>query len=299
MTTLRQPALREATPSVVVVGAGPTGLLLASELARRDVDCLLIDAHDAPLGWDRATIVHARSIEIFEALGLAEQLIDRAVKIRAAQMRSDGVILGEMDLGLADGRYGFDLGLSEDVTESVLTGYLKSLGGTVTRSTRLIGFVDRPDGVVATIEQNGERYEVTTSWLVGCDGLHSTTRRLAGIGYPGTDLETPWAVFDATVENWDQDFDLCFAHFDIPALILTPLPGRRWRVYVRPTSDDSDLVADATATLQRYAPSASSRASRMPIAFAVTPASPTGSDPVECSWLAMPLTRAPRRRGTV
>ncbi len=94
MKTLRQPALQEATPSVVVVGAGPTGLLLASELARRDVDCLLIDAHDAPLEWDRATIVHARSIEIFEALGLADQIMDRAVKIRAAQMRSDGVTLG-------------------------------------------------------------------------------------------------------------------------------------------------------------------------------------------------------------
>ena len=54
---------------MLVVGAGPTGLLLAAELERRDVECLLIDALDAPRGWDRATVVHERSLEIFEALG--------------------------------------------------------------------------------------------------------------------------------------------------------------------------------------------------------------------------------------
>jgi FAD binding domain len=70
--------LPESNSAVLVVGAGPTGLLLTAELLRRQVDCLLIDAHDAPLQWDRAT-VHERSIEVFEALGLAERLLDQAV----------------------------------------------------------------------------------------------------------------------------------------------------------------------------------------------------------------------------
>jgi 2-polyprenyl-6-methoxyphenol hydroxylase-like FAD-dependent oxidoreductase len=100
-------------PCVLVVGAGPTGLLLATELVRREVDCLLIDAHDAPLGWDRATVVHERSIEIFEALGVADRLIGQSVKVRGAQLRSDGSALGVVDLGSAGSRYGFDLGLSE------------------------------------------------------------------------------------------------------------------------------------------------------------------------------------------
>ncbi len=254
VTIATTPGKAAVDASVVVVGAGPTGLLLAAELVRRDIGVLLIDGHDAPLGWDRATIVHARSIEIFEALGLADQIVDRSVKIRGAEMRSGGTTLGVMDLGLADRRYGFDLGLSEDETESVLTTYLEGLGGVVTRSARLVEMSERPDDVVATIEQGGVRREVTTSWIVGCDGLHSTTRHLAGIGYTGADLAKPWAVFDATLEGWDQEFDVCYAHFDIPALILAPLPGRRWRVYVRPTSDDSDLVSDAAETLRRYAP---------------------------------------------
>jgi 2-polyprenyl-6-methoxyphenol hydroxylase-like FAD-dependent oxidoreductase len=237
------------------MGSGPTGLLLAAELVRRDVDCLLIDAHDAPLGWDRATVVHARSIEIFEALGLTDQILDQGVRVRGSRLRSDMQTLGELDIGSADGRYGFDLGLSEDVTESILTKYLEDRGGSVTRSTRLVGIATRPDGVVATVEHEGRQRDVETSWIVGCDGLHSTTRRLAGIEYPGTDLEAPWAVFDATLDGWEEDFDVIFAHFAIPPVILTPLPGRRWRVYVRPTSDTSDIVSDATATIRRYAPS--------------------------------------------
>jgi 2-polyprenyl-6-methoxyphenol hydroxylase-like FAD-dependent oxidoreductase len=53
-------------------------MLVAAELRRRDVDCLLIDAHDAPLGWDRATVVHERSIEVFESLGLVDRFLDQA-----------------------------------------------------------------------------------------------------------------------------------------------------------------------------------------------------------------------------
>jgi len=63
-------------PAVLVVGAGPTGLLLASELQRRAVPCHLIDAQPAPLHWDRATVLHPRSLEVFESLGLVDRCLD-------------------------------------------------------------------------------------------------------------------------------------------------------------------------------------------------------------------------------
>jgi 2-polyprenyl-6-methoxyphenol hydroxylase-like FAD-dependent oxidoreductase len=239
---------------VLIVGAGPTGLLLAVELVRRGVGCLLIDAHDAPLDWDRATVMHARSIEVFEALGLSDQLLDNAVKVRGALLHSDGRMLGKLDLGLTQSRYGFDVGVSEEVTESILTGLLTRCGGQVTRSARLLGIERVSDHVVATVERNGERVRVVASWIVGCDGVHSVTRGLAGIAFEGTDLQVPWAVFDASLDGWDQDFDMNFAFFDVPPVILCPLPERRWRVYVRPMSDTTDIVSDATRTIHRYAP---------------------------------------------
>jgi 2-polyprenyl-6-methoxyphenol hydroxylase-like FAD-dependent oxidoreductase len=241
---------------VLISGAGPTGLLLAAELQRRGVDCLLIDERDAPRGWDRATVIHPRSMEIFEALGLVDQFLDEGVKIRAARFQADGKVLGELDLELTGSRYGFDLGLSEETTERLLTGYLEGVGGSVTRSTRLVGFVQGPEGVTATLERDDVSFDVDAEWLVGCDGLHSVVREQSGIEFPGNDIEAAWAVFDATIDGLEREFDVARAFLDMPPVIMTPLPGRRWRVYIRPTSTGSGLVAEASQVLHRYTPSA-------------------------------------------
>ena len=244
----------DPSPDVLVVGAGPTGLLLAAELVRRDVPCLLIDALDAPRGWDRATVLHERSLEIFEALGIADLFLAEGVRTRAARFHSDGQILAELSLDLTSSRYGFQVGISEEVTESVLTDYLEALGGAVTRSTRLAGLTTGDDAVTATVERDGERREVMARWVVGCDGYHSAIREAAGIEYPGEEIESQWAVFDATLAGWVEDYDSVFAYLDQPPVILTPLPGKRWRVYVRPTSETSDLLVDAGEILERYVP---------------------------------------------
>ena len=107
-------------PSVLVVGAGPTGLLLASELQRRGVPCHLIDARSGPLHWDRATVVHPRSLEVFESLGLIGRFLDAGVKQRAVKIHSGGKVLGTMDLSNCGSTYGFNLGVSEEVTSRYL-----------------------------------------------------------------------------------------------------------------------------------------------------------------------------------
>lgn len=104
------PEASAPSPQVLVVGAGPTGLLLAAELERRGVPCVLIDALDAPQGWDRATVVHERSLEIFEALGIADRLLSEGVKTRGARFHSDGEILAELSLDTGS-RYAFSSGL--------------------------------------------------------------------------------------------------------------------------------------------------------------------------------------------
>ena len=242
---------------VLVVGAGPTGLLLAAELQRRGVACELIDSLPAPNHWDRATVVHPRSIELFESLGLAGRFLDAGTPQRGAKIHSDGDVLGAFDLTNCGSRYPFSLGVSEEVTESILTDYLHDQGGEVTRSSRLVGLTQRDDCVVAEIERDGTKYLVEAGWVVGCDGLHSPTREESRIGFEGHDLTAPWAVFDATLQGWNEVFDLTFVYLDAIPVILTALPGRRWRVYLRPSSPESDLVADAAATLRPYYPDAS------------------------------------------
>jgi 2-polyprenyl-6-methoxyphenol hydroxylase-like FAD-dependent oxidoreductase len=240
--------------TVLVVGAGPTGLLLASELLRRNVACHLIDAHQAPLHWDRATVVHPRTLELFEGLGLVEPLLTTGVKQRFARIRSQGAVLGEIDLSICGSRYGFNIGISEEATEAILTDYLHRQGGEVNRSCTLTGLADHEGRLLATIECEGAMQQILAAWVVGCDGLHSTARTLAGIDMIGHDITEPWAVFDATLRGWQESYEANYAYLDEIPVILTALPHQRWRVYLRPRSPDSDLVADAASTISRYLP---------------------------------------------
>jgi hypothetical protein len=147
--------------------------------------------------------------------------------------------------------------LSEETTESILTDYLHALGGTVSRSTRLVGANLHSDGVLAEIEQDGYHCRVQAEWIVGCDGVHSRTRELSGIALEGHDIAEPWAVFDATINGWTDEFELNVGYLDSVPVILTALPERRWRVYLRPSSAESDLVDDAVSTVRQYAAAAS------------------------------------------
>ncbi len=243
-----------ADVTVLVVGVGPTGLLLASELHRRGVVCRLIDAQPAPLHWDRATVVHPRSLEVFESLGLLESFLAAGVKQRVARLHSGGSLLGEIDLSSCGSRYGFNIGISEEMTEAILTDYLHRQGGEIVRSSRLVGLTVHESDLVATIARDGATEEVSAQWVLGCDGLHSTTRELTGIELAGHDIPEAWAVFDVTLTGWSQPYEANYAYLDDIPVILTALPDRRWRVYLRPSGPNSDLVGDAASTISRYHP---------------------------------------------
>jgi 2-polyprenyl-6-methoxyphenol hydroxylase-like FAD-dependent oxidoreductase len=242
--------------SVLIAGAGPTGLLLAAELERRGVLCKLIEARSEPQHWDRATVIHPRSLEVFESLGLIDRFLEAGTKQRRIKMYSGGQLLGALDLSECGSPYGFNLGLSEEVTESILTDYLYALGGTVHRSARLVGANPHGDGVLADIEEDGNHYHVHAEWIVGCDGAHSWTRELSGVVLEGHDIAAPWAVFDATIQGWTDDFELNVGYLDSVPIILTALPTQRWRVYLRPRSAESNLVEDAVSTIRQYATAA-------------------------------------------
>lgn len=252
---------------VLVVGAGPTGLLLAGELQRRGVPTLLIDARAEALHWDRATVIHPLSLEIFEALGLADRFLEAGCRQRRILIHADGRRLGELDLAVCGSRYGFNIGLSEEVTEAILTDHLESAGGTVHRACRLVALQPNGDGVTATVTCGEREQSVQTRWVVGCDGLRSTTRELSGIRFDGHAITRPWAVFDAAVEGWADSHEVNAAFLDASPLILTSLPEHRWRVYLRPAGEQGDLVAEASAVLRRYLPAARFSAVENPSRF--------------------------------
>jgi 2-polyprenyl-6-methoxyphenol hydroxylase-like FAD-dependent oxidoreductase len=237
---------------VLVVGAGPTGLLLAAELHRRGTGCRLVDDRPEPQHWDRATVLHPRTLEVFDALGILETFLRIGVRQNGSRLYADGTPLGETDLSNCGSRHGFDLGLSEEVTEAILTDYLHAQGGEVDRSARLTRLEANGDHVLGTIEHPDSVEQASFEWVIGCDGVHSVSRELSGISMNGHDVPQPWAVFDAATPKWPEAYQRNVVFMESVPVILTSLPDKRWRVYLRPTTADANLVLEATATVQLY-----------------------------------------------
>lgn len=241
---------------VLIVGAGPTGLMLAIELARRDVPVHIIDQRPAPLPWDRAAVVKSRSLEIFQALGLADEFVRRGKKIRGADFYERAARRASFRLADLDTPFPFTLGLSESETEKILTAELERLGVTIDRGVTFIGMEAGETGArVSLRDAKGER-SIKADWVVGTDGLHSKVRDAVGIAFEGHDYPLHWGVVDAHFDGWPHPDDVVAVQLN-PPLISIPIGAGKWRVYFRGHPGETNLLARIGDWLRNYAPDAS------------------------------------------
>jgi 2-polyprenyl-6-methoxyphenol hydroxylase-like FAD-dependent oxidoreductase len=187
---------------VLIVGAGPTGLTLACGLRLHGVDVRVIDRAAGPAVTSRANFLHARGSEVLDRLGALGRLPEES--LRAMQITT---YLGDRPImRLAFGDPGLrtaapPMVVSQAKVEAALRDRLEQLGGTPEWNTALVDARQDADGVTATL---GDGSTVRASWLVGCDGTGSTTRKLAGIGFPGVRLSERFLLADLRLD-WDLD----------------------------------------------------------------------------------------------
>ena len=159
---------------------------------------------------------------------------------------------------------------------------------------------DGLDGVTAEIDENGRRSEIWLAWVVGCDGFRSSVRDLAAL--TSSEQRSSHRGLCSMLRlrgGHEKSTTSTFAHLDLPTVILTPLPGRRWRVYVRPESDASDLVGEATDVVRRYDPKVTFTDIENPVRFRChSPRGVTDSRSVTCSWPVTPPMSARRPKAT-
>jgi 2-polyprenyl-6-methoxyphenol hydroxylase-like FAD-dependent oxidoreductase len=185
---------------VLIVGAGPTGLMLANQLGRRGVRTTIVDRHAGPAVETRALGVQARTLEIYAKLGLASRALELGKRGTGANIWADGrrtarVPLGEAGRGLTP--YPFILILGQDDNERIMGEKLRDWRLAVQWRTELTHLDQQPDHVRATLRQpDGTSREVGAAWVAGCDGAHSAVRDLNRIGYPGAPYQHVFFVAD-------------------------------------------------------------------------------------------------------
>src|SRR4051812_29007752 len=167
---------------VLVVGAGPTGLVMASQLARHGVPVRIVDKNPAPSSVSKAIAVQARTLEVFDDMGIVQEALDHGVRVRAANIYSNGHRMAHLSLASVDSSYNFALDLAQNETEKILGRYLDRLGVRIEWQVELLGFTQDADAVTATLRYtDGQEDTVSTPWLIGCDGAHSTVRHTLGL----------------------------------------------------------------------------------------------------------------------
>ncbi|CAN5132225.1 FAD-dependent monooxygenase [soil metagenome] len=194
----------QVLPQVLVVGAGPTGLMLALQLARRGIAIRIIDKNSGPGLASRAMAMHARSLEFYAQLGLADAVIAGGFKMETLHLREGGediatVRFGDIGQGLSP--FPFVLSYPQDDQERFLVAALETAGVTVEWNTELADFTQDSDGVTATLTKAGQSETATTLYICGCDGARSRVRHVLGLEFAGGEYEQLFYVADARVSG--------------------------------------------------------------------------------------------------
>jgi 2-polyprenyl-6-methoxyphenol hydroxylase-like FAD-dependent oxidoreductase len=186
-------------PEVLIVGAGPTGLVLALWLSRLGVRVRIIDKSAGPGETSRALAVQARTLEFHRQIGIVDDILAAGVRINQLTVRTPAGLVKALDLsdfGASVSRYSFAFALPQDIHERVLIAHLGKSGVEVERLTELSSFTENADGITATLRKNGTEEAVHAAYICGCDGAHSTVRHALSIGFPGGAYEQSFYVAD-------------------------------------------------------------------------------------------------------
>src|SRR5215469_15833921 len=186
-------------PKVLIVGAGPTGLVMAHELARDGIRCRLIDKAPHRAMESRAIAIHSRTMESLELMGLADDFLAVGQHITGVNLYGDAGRIAHADFSMLETRYPGVLGVPQDETERLLGEHLAKLGVVVERNTELIGLTQRASGVSVRLHKGDRIEEFDTDWVMGCDGAHSAVRDQLGISFSGSTYPEHFVLADIKV----------------------------------------------------------------------------------------------------
>lgn len=223
---------------VIVVGAGPTGMMLAGELALAGVEAVLLEQReDGELEGSRAGGIHARTIEILDQRGIVGPFLEEGTTVQTA--RFGGSVLDISDFPT---RHPYGLALWQNRIEPLLASWVSSLGVRTVHGVTVNGIAQDESGVTVSLESGAEW---RGRWLVGADGGRSTVRKSAGIGFPGVDASMSTLIAEVSIGD-GVTAPVGLLQDEAGNHGMTPLGGGAYRVV---TSERTLVRGGAPATL--------------------------------------------------
>lgn len=209
-------------PQVLIVGAGPTGLVLALALEKQGIPFRIIDQRSGPREASRAMVVHARTLEFYQLFGIADSFVQRGIPMHTGQIMKNGKLKGTInfgDFGEEISPFPYVLSLPQDEHEALLIEHLDSKGIHVEWNTGLVSLQEGNEAVHAVTTRQGSEEKQAYAYVCGCDGAHSTVRKEMGLEFPGGTYEQMFFVADVgskepvtnvTMNFFEEGFCLVF-----------------------------------------------------------------------------------------
>src|SRR4051812_21076348 len=218
---------------VLVVGAGPIGLTMAIALRRLGMRVAVVDRAPGTNREPRADVIFPRAGEALGALGVGETLRRHAYEMESGTVFSLGRRLGRFTTGRLDSDYPTAMTIEQHHIEELLAEELDRLGVPVSWHTRVTALEQDADGVTVTVQRpQGAEERIEAAWVVGCDGIRSTVRRLLGIDFPGAERPNMQVVQGNVVPSWsltDKPGNGYFFLAPYRSVIAFPTPGCGYR----------------------------------------------------------------------
>jgi 2-polyprenyl-6-methoxyphenol hydroxylase-like FAD-dependent oxidoreductase len=239
---------------VLIVGAGPTGLMLACELQRHGVACRVIEKTEVPSDKSRALVLHARTLEILESMGIAERFLEHGCPAYGASLYHAGERIVHLNMAELQSPFPFSLMIPQSETERLLAEHFVSQGGTIERAVELLKFSQGKGGITVTVKNaKGKEEQMVFQWLVGCDGAHSTVRKALELPFEGSAYEERFGLVDCLVKSdLPNDEISTFFHED-GVFVFFPLGNKRFRIIVNVPSSQVIGEAPSLADMQVFA----------------------------------------------
>lgn len=216
---------------VLIVGAGPTGLVLAYELARRGVNFRLIDKNEGPAEQSRALLIQVRSLEIFAFMGLIDDFLQKGQHIDQLRLVVNQKPVFQNRFQALDSPYPFPLVLPQNDTEAILLSALAAKDIQVERRTELKSFESKNDFVKVRLQKEGDSEEsFECSYLVGCDGAHSAVRHGLDLPFTGAPYPEGFILADVELESSLSPKDIYLFWHDKGFLAVLPMRNRWTRL---------------------------------------------------------------------